>query len=127
MYAIIEDSGTQISVRRDDVVDIDLRDLEPGATQITFNRVLLLGDTAGGEAVVGTPYVEGAAVTAEIVAHVWGEKIDVKRFRRRWGYNRKRGHRQGYLRVRIDEITSPPSSKLAARIGRTKHLPAAEE
>jgi len=105
VYAIIEDSGTQIRVRREEVVDVDLRDLEPGTTRITFDRVLLVGDPAG-ETVIGTPYVEGALVSGEIVGRVSGEKIDVKKFRRRWGYNRKRGHRQSYLRVRIDEITS---------------------
>lgn len=105
MYAIIEDSGTQIRVSRDDVVDVDVRDLEPEATRITFDRVLLVGDPAG-ETIVGRPYVEGAMVAGEIVGRVAGEKIDVKKFRRRWGYNRKRGHRQSYLRVRIGEITS---------------------
>ncbi len=43
---------------------------------------------------------------ADILGEVSGEKTDVKKFRRRWGYNRKRGRRQRYLQARIDEITT---------------------
>ena len=49
MYAIIEDSGTQIKVQMGDLIDIDLREVEDGAT-ITFDKVLAVGDAAGGAA-----------------------------------------------------------------------------
>jgi len=67
MYAIIEDSGTQIKVQKGDVVDIDLRDAADGST-ITFDRVLAVGDAAGGSAAkIGMPYVAGATVTAKVL------------------------------------------------------------
>jgi large subunit ribosomal protein L21 len=107
VYAIIEDSGTQIKVAPGDVVDVDLRDVGQDAKKLTFDRVLLVGADADGEATIGTPYVSGAAVTAEIVGEVKGDKIDVIKFKRRKGYRRKLGHRQRYLRVKIDEISGP--------------------
>ena len=101
MYAIIEDSGTQIKVASGDVVDIDIRDLNDADT-LTFDRVLLVGNE--GDTNVGTPYVDGASVTAEVVKEFKGEKIDVIKFKRRKGYRRKQGHRQRYLRVKITDI-----------------------
>ena len=108
MYAIIEDSGTQIRVAQGDVIDVDLREAGRQTKTIRFERVLLVGDPEGGNgAVIGTPYVAGAAVTGEIVGEVKGEKIDVFQFKRRKGHRRKVGHRQRYLRVRITDISGP--------------------
>lgn len=106
MYAIIEDSGTQIKVAPGDVLDIDLRDVEEGQSTLTFDRVLLVGDGASSKtAKIGMPYIDGATVTAEIVDEVKGEKLHVLKYKRRKGYRVKTGHRQRYLRVRISEIS----------------------
>ena len=107
MYAIVEDSGTQIKLTPDEIVEIDLRDAEPGST-ITFDRVLLLGpdEDQGTEAVIGTPYVEGATVSAEVLDRFKDEKIDVIKFKRRKGYRVKQGHRQQYLRVKVGPIVA---------------------
>lgn len=104
MYAIIEDSGTQIRVEPGDLVDVDLRKLGEKAKTVTFDRVLVAGD---GEkaADIGTPYLDGAKVTADIVEEVKGRKIDVVKFKRRKGYLRKQGHRQRSLRVKIKDIS----------------------
>ena len=110
MYAIIEDSGTQIKVAPGDVVDVDLREVGAKTKKIKFDRVLLVGGSDG-ELAIGTPYVAGAEVTAKIMGEVKGEKIDVIRFKRRKGYRRKYGHRQGYLRVKIDGVSGPTKSK----------------
>lgn len=109
MYAVIEDSGTQIKVAPGDVLDIDLRDL--GAKKkIKFDRVLVVGDDRGkASASIGTPYVNGASVTAEVLEEIKGEKIDVIKFKRRKGYRRKTGHRQRYLRIKIEKIDGPKS------------------
>ena len=115
MYAVIEDSGTQIKVSPGDVVEVDLRDLGRRTKTIRFDRVLLVCDPEGnGSAMIGTPYLAGAAVTAEILGEVKGEKIDVVKYKRRKGYRRKRGHRQRYLRVRIAQIEKPSASKSKA-------------
>ncbi len=102
MYAIIEDSGTQIRVTPGEVVEIDLREgAEPGST-ITFDRVLAIGD--GEKSSLGTPYVAKATVTAEVLGEVKGEKLRLWKYARRKGYHKQQGHRQRYLRVRIGDV-----------------------
>jgi large subunit ribosomal protein L21 len=115
VYAIIEDSGTQIKVAPGDVVDVDLREVGPRTKKIKFERVLLVGGDSNGEATIGAPYVNGAAVTAEIIGEVKGDKIDVIKFKRRKGYRRKLGHRQRFLRVKIDQISGPSAAKPKSR------------
>ena len=103
MYAIIEDSGTQIKVSEGDEITIDIRELADDASTITFDRVLMLG--SADDAKFGTPYVEGSSVTADIVEREFkGKKIDVIKYKRRKGYKRKQGHRQRYMKVRVTSI-----------------------
>ncbi|NBB94899.1 MAG: 50S ribosomal protein L21 [Planctomycetes bacterium] len=105
MYAVIEDSGRQFRVSEGDVVDVDLRELDENATEVTFDRVLLVSDED--EAKIGTPLVDGASVTAEIVdKEAKGPKLHVQKWRRRKASRRKTGHRQKYLRLRIASISS---------------------
>ena len=103
MYAIIEDSGCQIKVKPGDVLDIDPR--EDAGKTLTFERVLAVGAETG-PATIGTPYVNGATVTADVVDEVRGDKITIMKYRRRKGYRRQMGHRQTYLRVKIKDINS---------------------
>jgi large subunit ribosomal protein L21 len=53
----------------------------------------------------GVPMLKGAKVTGEIVKHGRGEKIIVFKQKRRKNYARKRGHRQGFTEVRINDIS----------------------
>jgi large subunit ribosomal protein L21 len=102
MYAIVEDSGTQIKLSTGDVLEVDVRDLD-GDT-ITFEKVLMIG--GDGEPTVGTPYIEGASVAIEVLEEIKGIKIDVIKFKRRKGYRRKTGHRQRFLKVRVGDISA---------------------
>jgi large subunit ribosomal protein L21 len=104
MHAIIEDSGTQIKVAPGDVVEVDLRELPDGAQSVTFDRVLLVAGDGDAKAKVGTPYVSGASVQAEVIGEVRADKVTSIRFKRRKGVRVKRGHRQRLLRVRISAI-----------------------
>jgi large subunit ribosomal protein L21 len=104
MYAIIEDSGTQIKVQKGDLVDIDLREVEDGAT-ITFDKVLAVGDTAGSAAAkIGMPYLAGATVTAKVLGEADGPKVLVGKYKRRKGYRKTIGHRQHYTRIEVLSI-----------------------
>lgn len=106
VYAIIEDSGTQIMVRPGDVIEIDPRtDGSEPKGDLVFDRVLSVSNEDGKGGTVGTPYVEGATVAAEIVAEKKGEKLVSVRYKRRKGMRRKTGHRQQYLTVRIGDIS----------------------
>lgn len=107
MYAIIEDSGTQIKVTPGEVLEIDLRDLDGDAKTITFDRVLAVGDASSDQpATIGTPYVDGATVQAEVIDEIKGEKLDIMKFKRRKGHRTKTGHRQRYLKVKVGKIKS---------------------
>lgn len=103
MYAVIEDSGSQFKVEKDDIIRVDLRELPGDTTDITFDNVLMISDGEG-DAKVGTPTVSGASVQAEVLTEVRGDKVTIIKMKRRKGYRRKRGHRQRFLRVRITDI-----------------------
>lgn len=102
MYAIIEDSGTQIKVEKGSTIKVDLRDVSEDQKTIEFDRVLLIG---GDSPKIGTPAVDGAKVTAEIIEEGREDKISVIKFKRRKGYRRNKGHRQGFLKVKVTDIS----------------------
>jgi large subunit ribosomal protein L21 len=103
MYAIIEDSGTQIKVSEGDIIKVDVRDIGPDVATLTFDRVLMV---SGGDAAakIGAPVLDGAKVTADILAEERDEKVMITKFRRRKTYRRRKGHRQNFLRVKITSI-----------------------
>ena len=105
MYAVIADSGSQIKVSEGDIIRVDLRELDGDQTTLEFDNVLLVaGDGVAPK--IGTPNVEGAKVTADVLTEVKGDKITIIKFRRRKNYRRKQGHRQRFLRVKITGITA---------------------
>ncbi len=105
MYAIIEDSGGQIMVREGAVIEVDLRELSDDAKTVTFDRVLMVSPEEGKLGKVGTPYLAGAKVVADIVEReVKGEKIDIVKYKRRKNSKRKQGHRQRYMTVKVTSI-----------------------
>ena len=102
MYAIIRDRNQQATVRTGDVVMCDLlASAQPGET-VTFDEVLLL--SYEGKVQVGTPTVEGASVTGEVIGMKKGSKLVVFRFKRRKNVRVKGGHRQKYTAVKITSI-----------------------
>lgn len=104
MYAIIEDSGTQIKVTQGDVIRVDLRDLPEDAQSLTFDRVLMIG---GDDATkVGQPVLAGASVTADILDPDDSDKVNVVKFRRRKTYKRNNGHRQHYIKCKVTAINA---------------------
>ena len=104
MYAIIEDGGRQYKVQPGDVLAVDVRELEDGQTEVTFERVLYCQD--GEEIVVGQPVIEGAKVLAKIMGPTAGPKLYPMQRRRRKDSQRRVGHRQKYLEVEITTIST---------------------
>jgi len=104
VYAIVRDRGMQYRVEQGQHIDLALLDnAEPGS-DIELDEVLLV---SGDETVrVGSPLVEGARVRAHVVGDVKGEKILVFRYRNKKRFRRRKGHRQQYTRIRIDEIVT---------------------
>jgi len=103
VYAIFSDGEHQYRVEEGQLVEVQLKDLPEGSTAVEFDRVLLIGDLDDG-AKVGQPTVEGAKVVATAVREAKGDKITIRKRRRRKHYQRKLGHRQKYLHVQIDKI-----------------------
>lgn len=102
MYAIFEDGGKQYKVKQGDVLLIERREsAEPGG-EIVFDKVLMVGQ--GEESTIGTPWVEGASVTARVTHEIKTPKVTTIKFKRRKGYVLKQGHRQKMLRVEIGAI-----------------------
>jgi large subunit ribosomal protein L21 len=102
MYAIVDIAGKQFKVSKDQFVYAPSMEGEEGAS-VEFDNVLLLGDDSGVE--VGTPTVSGAKVSAKILGHGRGDKVIVFKKKRRKGYKKTQGHRQGYTKVQIENIS----------------------
>ncbi|MEW4568738.1 50S ribosomal protein L21 [Tautonia sp. JC769] len=102
MYAIFEDGSHQFRVSEGDLVTVDRRDGDDG-DEILFEKVLLIAGTDG-EPTIGAPVVDGAQVVAKVVRQFRDKKIVIRKFRRRKGYRRKRGHRQSFTTVQIVSI-----------------------
>jgi len=101
-YAIFRASGQQVRASEGQRVLVPLMaDAKPGA-KVTFDEVLLTSD--GDKVVTGAPTVKGAAVKAEVLGHVKGEKIKVFKFKRRKNVRKKTGHRQQYTEVKITGV-----------------------
>ncbi len=111
MYAIFRAQGKQFRAVEEAVLRIPSLEADPGDT-VTFDEVLLAEQ--GGDVHVGTPSVAGASVAAEVVNHGRGEKIIVYKMKRRKGYRRKQGHRQGYTEIRILGIDLPAEGQEVA-------------
>jgi len=113
MYAVIQTGGKQYRVANGDVITVEKLEGEAGST-LAIEPVLMLDD--GKETQVGTPIVEGAAVTAELVEQTRGKKIVVFKKKRRQGYQRTHGHRQDQTVLRIVDVTGKakaPAKKAA--------------
>jgi large subunit ribosomal protein L21 len=101
MYAVIVSGGKQYRVTEGQTLKVEKIVAEVGAT-LDFPQVLML---AKGEDIrVGTPYIQGSAVKAEIISHGRGKKIRIIKARRRKHYRKQMGHRQAYTEVKITQI-----------------------
>ena len=100
-YAVFKTGGKQYRVKPGDTLDVELlpNDVDSIAE---FEEVLALSD--GGEVTIGVPTVDGAKVTAQVVSHYKDRKLMVFKYKAKNRYRRKRGHRQTYTRLRIQDI-----------------------
>jgi large subunit ribosomal protein L21 len=101
MYALVEIKGKQYRVEKDSVITVDRLEGEEGSNVEFGDVVLLRKDDAVS---VGTPYVKGASITAEIDSHGRDRKIVVFKHKRRKNYRRTKGHRQHYSVIRVKDI-----------------------
>lgn len=102
MYAIVETGGKQVKVEVGQTIFVEKIEVAEGETY-TFENVLLI---AGEETKVGTPYIEGATVTAKCEKQGRGKKIIVFKYRAKKHSATKKGHRQSYTKFVIEAINA---------------------
>ena len=102
MYAIIRSGSKQYKVKKDDVIQVDLLDAEPGQS-VEFREVLLVSDSAG-IVKVGTPVLSDSLVKGEYMHVAKGPKIKSLKYKKRKNEYRNFGHRQKYAQIKILEI-----------------------
>jgi large subunit ribosomal protein L21 len=101
MYAIVRSGGKQYRVEEGALVSVDSLAGKVGDT-VTLGDILVIAD--GDDVKAGQPALDGAKVTAEIVAHGKGPKIQVLRYKNKTRQRRARGHRQSETTLRITKI-----------------------
>ncbi len=111
MFAVIKTGGKQYRVENNDVILVEKLSGAAGDA-ISLDQVLMVGE--GDKVTVGTPFVEGAAVTASVIDQTRGEKIIVFKKKRRQNYRRKKGHRQDLTALRITDVAAKAGAKKAA-------------
>ena len=102
-YAIFKTGGKQYRVKPGDVLDVEKLPLEVGSVA-EFDQVLAVSED--GQVSFGAPLVSGATVTAEVQSHYKDRKLIVFKYKRKTRYRRKKGHRQTYTRLLIQDIQS---------------------
>ncbi|MBA5727227.1 50S ribosomal protein L21 [Bombella mellum] len=103
MFAVIRTGGKQYRVAKDAILKVEKLEAEAGST-VTFSDVLMVGGEAGTK--IGAPLVEGASVTAEVVAQDRLPTVIIFKKRRRQNSRRKNGHRQPVTVLRITAINA---------------------
>lgn len=101
MFAVLKTGGKQYKVQAGDVLRVEKLDAIAGQ-KIQFNDILMVG---GDAPVIGVPFVKGAAVQAEVIDQIKGEKVIhfVKR-RRKHSSQRTKGHRQHLTLLRVTDV-----------------------
>ena len=103
MYAVLDDRNQQYRVSPGDRIQIHLRDGVEDGSSLTFDKVYAIGGE--GEGRIGTPFVDGASVTAKVVKSVVkGDKVTVGKFRRRKDSRSKTGFRPRFTEIEIEAI-----------------------
>ena len=100
MFAIIKTGGKQYKVSEGDIIKVEKIEAEAG-DKIEFDQVLMV---AGDDVKVGSPVVEGAKVSAEVLDQKKDKKIVIFKFKAKKNYRKKKGHRQPYTVVKIEKI-----------------------
>ena len=101
MYAVVESGGKQYRVTVGQTIEVEKLPAAPGES-VTLDKVLLVGE--GEDVKVGQPTVQNASVSATVMKHGLKRKVIIFHFMPKQRYRVKRGFRQQYTRLRIDEI-----------------------
>lgn len=104
MFAVIKTGGKQYLVEEGDTLRVEKLEAEEGK-KVSFD-VLLVGESDGSAAKVGTPLVSGAKVSATVVQQGRAKKVEVAKFKAKTRYYKRAGHRQPFTEVTIESISA---------------------
>ena len=120
MYALVKTGGKQYRVAKDDTILVERIAAEEGA-EVILNDIVMLGD--GDKVTIGTPTVDGAAVSATVVRQTRGPKIIIFRRKRRKNHRRTQGHRQDLTLLKINDIAEDAKKLAPAKPAAKKDSP----
>ena len=122
-YAVFKTGGKQYRVKPGDKLDVEK--LSVAVDSIAeFGEVLAISDN--GEVTFGSPMIEGARVLARVDSHYKDKKLMVFKYKSKTRYRRKKGHRQTYTRLVIQDIQSEPPAPPRRRRARASAAVAEE-
>ena len=101
-YAVVQSGGKQYRVAEGDTIRVESIDESDGG-QVEIGDVRMI--SRDGEVVLGSPTVDGASVTAEVVGHGKGRKVVVFKYKPKVRYRRRTGHRQRYTDLKVTGIS----------------------
>jgi large subunit ribosomal protein L21 len=102
MFAILKTGGKEYRVAKGDVIRVEKLEGKVG-DQLALKDVLMV--SGEGQVHLGTPNLNNAIITGEIVREAKGKKILTYKMKRRKNYRRMKGHRQTYTYLKVNEIT----------------------
>ena len=124
MYALVKTGGKQYRVAKDDTILVERIAADEGA-EVILNDIVMLAD--GDKVTIGTPKVEGAAVSATVMRQTRGPKIIIFRRKRRKNHRRTQGHRQDLTLLKINDIAEDTKKLTAAKKAATTTESAAKK
>lgn len=101
MYAIIVTGGKQYKVTEGEIFSVEKLDGAAG-DKLTLGQVLMVKDDSGVK--IGSPLLDGAKVTVEVIEQGRGKKITVYKYKKRKNERKKQGHRQAYTKLKVEKI-----------------------
>ncbi len=102
MYAVIKTGGKQHKVAEGEILKVEKLKASVGEPFDITDVLLIEKD---GEVTLGSPFIEGAKVTAKILRHGKEDKVTIIKMKRRKDYRKKQGHRQNYSEIQIEQIS----------------------
>ncbi len=102
MYAIVRSGGRQEKVAVGDVIETDRVSAELGDNVVLPALLLVDGATVTSD----SETLAGVTVSAEVLAHTKGPKIDILKYKNKTGYRKRQGHRQALTQLRVTGIES---------------------
>ena len=100
----MQTGGKQYKVRPEETLEVELLGV-PEGEEIVLDKVLFIGDDEN--TLIGNPIIDGAKVKATSLGQVKGDKVIVFKYKAKTRYRNKRGHRQTFTRLMVNEIIKP--------------------